>query len=39
MKKVTGKQKKKSNSLPKAINIKNEITEKEREIAKEFNKI
>ena len=39
MKKITGKQKKKSNYLPKAINIKNEITEKEREIAKEFYKM
>ena len=38
MKEITGKQKRKSISLPKAIKTKQEITEKEIEIAKEFNK-
>ena len=38
MKEITGKQKKKSSSLPKAIKTKQGITEKEIEIAKEFNK-
>ena len=38
MKEITGKQKTKSSSLPKVIKTKQEITEKESEIAKEFNK-
>ena len=38
MKEITGKQKKKSNSLPKSIKTKQGITKKETEIAKEFNK-
>ena len=38
MKEITGKQKIKSNSLPKAIKTKQGITEKESKIAKEFNK-
>ena len=38
MKETTGKQEKKSSSLPKAIKAKQEIIEKESEIAKEFNK-
>ena len=38
MKEITGKQKKKSSSLPKAIKTKQGITEKEIKIAKEFNK-
>ena len=38
MKEITGKQKTKSSSLPKAIKTKQGITEKESEIAKEFNK-
>ena len=39
MKEVTGKMKKKSSSLPKAIKAKKGITEKESEIAKEFKNI
>ena len=38
MKEMIGKQNTKSSSLPKAIKTKEEITEKESEIAKEFNK-
>ena len=38
MKEITGKQKKKSSFLPKAIKTKQGITEKESEIAKELNK-
>ena len=38
MKEITGKQKTKSSSLPKTIKTKQGITEKESEIAKEFNK-
>ena len=38
MEEMTGKQKTKSSSLSKAIKIKQGITEKESEIAKEFNK-
>ena len=38
MKEITGKQKTKSSSLPKTITTKQGITEKESEIAKEFNK-
>ena len=38
MKEITGKQKIKPRSLPKSIKTKQVITEKEREIAKEFNK-
>ena len=38
MKETTGKQEKKSSSLRKAIKAKQEIIEKESEIAKEFNK-
>ena len=38
MKEVTSKQKNKSNYLPKVVKTKQGITEKEREIAKEFNK-
>ena len=38
MKEITGKQKKKPSFLPKAIKIKQGITEKESEIAKELNK-
>ena len=38
MKEITGKQKKKFSSLPKAIKTKQEVTENESEIAKEFNK-
>ena len=38
MKEITGKQQKKSSSLPKAIRTKQGITEKESEISKEFNK-
>ena len=38
MKEITGKQKKKSSSVPKAIKTKQGITEKEIKIAKEFNK-
>ena len=38
MEEITGKQKKKSSCLPKAIKTKQGITEKESEIAKEFNK-
>ena len=38
MKEITGKQKKKSSSLPKAIKTKQGITENENEIAKEFKK-
>ena len=38
MKEITGKQKKKSSSLPKTIKTKQGITEKEIKIAKQFNK-
>ena len=38
MKEITGKQETKSSSLPKTIKTKQGITEKESEIAKEFNK-
>ena len=38
MKEVTGEQKKKSSSLPKAIKNKQGITEREIKFAKEFNK-
>ena len=38
MKEITGKQKRKSSSLTKAIKTKQGITKKEIEIAKEFNK-
>ena len=38
MKEITGKQKTKSSSLPKAIKTKQGITEKKIKIAKEFNK-
>ena len=38
MKVITGKQKKKSSSPPQPIKTKQGITEKECEIAKEFNK-
>ena len=38
MKEITGKQKKNSSSLPKAIKTKQRITENENEIAKELNK-
>ena len=38
MKEITGKQKKKSSSLPKAIKAKQGITKNENEIAKEFSK-
>ena len=38
MREITGKQKTKFNSLPKSIKTKQGITEKESEIAKEFNK-
>ena len=38
MKEITGKQKKNSSSLPKAIKTKQRITENENETAKEFNK-
>ena len=38
MKEITGKQETKSSSLPKSIKTKQGITEKESEIAKEFNK-
>ena len=38
MKEITGKQKKNSSSLPKAIKTKQGITENGKEIAKEFNK-
>ena len=38
MKEITGKQKTKSSSLPKSIKTEQGITEKEIEIAKEFNK-
>ena len=38
MKKITGKQKKKSNSQQKAIKIKQGFTEKESKIANEVNK-
>ena len=38
MKEITGKQKKKSSSLPKAIKTKQGITEKEIDIAKELNR-
>ena len=37
MKEMTGKQKTKLSSLPKAVKTKQRITEKETEIAKEFN--
>ena len=38
MKEITGKQKKKSSSLPKAIKAKQGITKNENEISKEFSK-
>ena len=38
MKEITGKQKQKSSSLPKAIKTKQGITKNKNEIAKEFNK-
>ena len=38
MKEITGKQKKPPSSPPKAIKTKQRITEKEIEIAKDFNK-
>ena len=38
MKVITGKQNKKSSSTPKAIKTKKVFTDKECEIAKEFNK-
>ena len=38
IKEITGKQKTKSSSLPKTIKTKQKITEKDSEIAKEFNK-
>ena len=38
MKVITGKQNKKSSSTPKAIKTKQVFTDKECEIAKEFNK-
>ena len=38
MKEIIDKQNTKSSSLPKAIKTKQEITKKESEIAKEFNK-
>ena len=38
MKEITWKQKKRSSYLPEAIKTKEGVTEKESEIAKEFNK-
>ena len=38
MKEITGKQKTKPSALPKSIKTKQGITEKQSEIAKEFNK-